>query len=73
VTCAQLLHVLAGPPVGGDPPRVLPLFRVLAPDSEVLASPEMFKPYYDEGTDLARDSWSGNSWQQGGAPVWGPA
>ena len=45
--------------------------RNMGPDSAVLANPDSFKPYYDKGTDLALDSWSGNSWQQGGAPVWG--
>ncbi len=45
--------------------------RNTGPDSEVLANPDTFKPFYDKGTELALDSWSGDSWQQGGAPVWG--
>lgn len=45
--------------------------RNMGPDSEVLAKPDTFKPYYDKGTNLALDSWSGDSWQRGGAPVWG--
>jgi len=32
-----LTHVLAGPPVGGEPPRELPVFRVLNRDSRVVA------------------------------------
>jgi hypothetical protein len=36
--CGQgLTHVLAGPPVGGEPPHELPIFRVLDPDSRVVA------------------------------------
>jgi hypothetical protein len=31
-----LTHVLSGPPVGGTPPRELPVFRVLGRDSRVL-------------------------------------
>jgi len=45
--------------------------RNIGPDSEVLAKAGTFKPFYDDGTELGRDSWAGNSWQQGGAPVWG--
>ncbi len=33
----ELLHVLAGPPVGGQPPRELPVFRLLDRNSRVLA------------------------------------
>jgi len=43
----------------------------MGPDSAVLAKPGTFKAYYDEGTDLALKSWSGDAWQRGGAPVWG--
>jgi PQQ-dependent dehydrogenase (methanol/ethanol family) len=45
--------------------------RNMGPDSVVLATPGTFKPYYDTGTDLALNSWSDDSWQRGGAPVWG--
>lgn len=45
--------------------------RNMGPDSEVLANPETFKPFYDSGSELALNSWSGDSWQRGGAPVWG--
>jgi len=33
----ELTHVLAGPPVGGQPPRELPVFRLLDRNSRVLA------------------------------------
>lgn len=45
--------------------------RNMGPDDQVLADPDTFKSYYDQGTDLALDSWAGDSWQRGGAPVWG--
>ena len=45
--------------------------RNIGPDSAVLATPGTFKPFYDKGTDLALSSWSDDSWQRGGAPVWG--
>ena len=45
--------------------------RNAGPDNVVLAKPDSFRPYYDKGTELALASWSGDSWQQGGAPVWG--
>ena len=41
------------------------------PDAEVLAGPETFKPFYDRGRDLARNSWPPDGWKHGGAPVWG--
>jgi PQQ-dependent dehydrogenase (methanol/ethanol family) len=45
--------------------------RNMGPDSVVLATPGTFKSFYDDGTDLALSSWSGDSWKRGGAPVWG--
>lgn len=33
---AGLTHLLAGPPVGGQPPGELPVFRILDPDSKIL-------------------------------------
>jgi PQQ-dependent dehydrogenase (methanol/ethanol family) len=45
--------------------------RNMGPDSQVLANPDTFKPFYDQGTELALESWSGDAWQRGGAPVWG--
>jgi PQQ-dependent dehydrogenase (methanol/ethanol family) len=45
--------------------------RNLGPDEEVLANPGTFKPYYDDGTDLALRSWPADTYQRGGAPVWG--
>jgi lanthanide-dependent methanol dehydrogenase len=41
------------------------------PDAEVLAKPGTFKPYYEKGTELAQKSWPGDTWKNGGAPVWG--
>jgi PQQ-dependent dehydrogenase (methanol/ethanol family) len=40
-------------------------------DADVLAKPGSFKPYYDKGAELARDSWAHDSWRTGGGPVWG--
>jgi len=40
-------------------------------DEEVLAKPESFKPFYDQGTELALNSWPKDAWKNGGAPVWG--
>ena len=45
--------------------------RNLGPDSTVLARAGTFRPFYDKGTELALKSWGGNTWQRGGAPVWG--
>ena len=41
------------------------------PDKLVLATPGIFKPRYDKGSDLALTSWAHNSWQHGGVPIWG--
>jgi PQQ-dependent dehydrogenase (methanol/ethanol family) len=41
------------------------------PDSEVLADPATFRPFYDKGAGLAERSWPRDGWQHGGAPVWG--
>jgi len=43
----------------------------IGPDSDVLASPATFRPAYDSGANLGLRSWSSDSWQHGGAPVWG--
>jgi PQQ-dependent dehydrogenase (methanol/ethanol family) len=45
--------------------------RNMGPDSDMLAKPGTFKPFYDKGSDLGLSTWSGDSWQRGGAPVWG--
>lgn len=45
--------------------------RNIGPDTAVLASAGTFKPFYDNGADLALSSWSGDAWKHGGAPVWG--
>jgi len=43
----------------------------IGPDSQVLAKPGTFKPFYDRGTELALTSWPADVWKNGGAPVWG--
>ena len=43
----------------------------IGPDSEVLARPGVFKPFYDRGEELALRSWPPDVWRAGGAPVWG--
>lgn len=43
----------------------------IGPDDEVLAKPGTFKPFYQRGSQLARDSWPKDGWKNGGAPVWG--
>lgn len=45
--------------------------RNVGPDTAVLASPENFRPFYDRGTELARETWADDSWRTGGGPVWG--
>ncbi len=41
------------------------------PDADVLAAPGTFKPFYEAGEQLARESWPADGWKHGGAPVWG--
>jgi len=41
------------------------------PDSEVLAKPGTFKPFYDKGAELGASSWPTGAYKLGGAPVWG--
>lgn len=43
----------------------------IGPDSELLAKPGTFKPFYDKGTELSLKSWPRDLWKHGGAPVWG--
>jgi len=43
----------------------------VGPDSEVLAKPRIFKPFYDRGAELGLTSWPADVWKNGGAPVWG--
>jgi lanthanide-dependent methanol dehydrogenase len=45
--------------------------RNIGPDAEMRATPGTFKPPYDSGTELGAQSWAGDSWRRGGAPVWG--
>ncbi len=41
------------------------------PDDEVLVKPGSFRPFYEKDNQLALTSWEGETWQRGGAPVWG--
>lgn len=41
------------------------------PDSQVLANPDTFRPFYDEGTELGLTTWAGDTWKLAGVPVWG--
>jgi lanthanide-dependent methanol dehydrogenase len=43
----------------------------IGPDKDVLARSGTFKPFYEKGNQLARDSWPKDGWKRGGAPVWG--
>ncbi|MDX1406229.1 MAG: PQQ-dependent dehydrogenase, methanol/ethanol family, partial [Woeseiaceae bacterium] len=55
-----------------DNGRVVWTARNMGPDAEVLAKPGTFKAHYDDGTELALRSWDGDdTYQRGGAPVWG--
>jgi alcohol dehydrogenase (cytochrome c) len=45
--------------------------RNIGPDEAVLARPGTFEPFYDRGRNLGQSSWPGDTWQRGGAPVWG--
>ncbi len=41
------------------------------PDSDVMAKPSVFRPFYDKGTDLGVSSWPADVWRRAGVPVWG--
>ncbi|HEX2248784.1 MAG TPA: PQQ-dependent dehydrogenase, methanol/ethanol family [Gemmatimonadales bacterium] len=43
----------------------------IGPDADVLARPGTFKPFYQRGSQLALESWPGETWKRGGGPVWG--
>jgi PQQ-dependent dehydrogenase (methanol/ethanol family) len=43
----------------------------VGPDSDLLAKPGTFKPFYQKGNDLSVNSWPKDGWKNGGAPVWG--
>jgi alcohol dehydrogenase (cytochrome c) len=45
--------------------------RNIGPDDAILARPGTFKAFYDRGKNLGQTSWPGDTWQRGGAPVWG--
>src|ERR1700680_2321058 len=51
--------------------RTLWIARNIGPDKDMLARAGTFKPPYDSGVDLGARSWAHESWQTGGAPVWG--
>src|SRR5256885_7413016 len=36
----------------------------IGPDSQVLAKPGTFKPFYDRGTELALTSWPADEWKR---------
>jgi lanthanide-dependent methanol dehydrogenase len=43
----------------------------IGPDADMRAQAGVFKPVYDQGTELGTRTWSNDSWKTGGAPVWG--
>ncbi|HZI20882.1 MAG TPA: PQQ-dependent dehydrogenase, methanol/ethanol family [Gemmatimonadales bacterium] len=43
----------------------------VGPDSELLARPGTFRPFYDKGKDLGAATWPPDAWRHGGGPVWG--
>ena len=43
----------------------------VGPDSELLARPGTFRPFYDKGEDLGATTWPPDAWRHGGGPVWG--
>jgi PQQ-dependent dehydrogenase (methanol/ethanol family) len=51
--------------------RALWSARNLGPDEEMRARADTFRPPYDRGADLGKQSWGNDSWRTGGAPVWG--
>lgn len=51
--------------------KVLWTARNVGPDTEVLATSATFRPFYDKGENLGATSWPGDTWKNGGAPVWG--
>ena len=51
--------------------RVVWTAHNLGPDADMLARPDTFRPPYGGGVDEGARSWAGDSWKNGGAPVWG--
>ena len=43
----------------------------IGPDSEILAKPGEFNPFYDHTPNLGESTWPKDAWKIGGAPVWG--
>ncbi len=51
--------------------KVLWTANNLGPDTDVLAKSDSFHPFYDKGENLGSTSWPGDTWKNGGGPVWG--
>ncbi|HET7757627.1 MAG TPA: PQQ-dependent dehydrogenase, methanol/ethanol family, partial [Steroidobacteraceae bacterium] len=43
----------------------------LGPDADMLVRPDTFRPPYGGAVGQGAGSWPGESWKNGGAPVWG--
>lgn len=41
------------------------------PDSDMIARPGTFRPFYDQGANLGVSSWPPDGWKRAGVPVWG--
>lgn len=41
------------------------------PDSDMIARPGTFRPFYDNGANLGVSSWPPDGWKRAGVPVWG--
>jgi len=41
------------------------------PDSDMIARPGTFRPFYDKGANLGVSSWPADAWKRAGVPVWG--
>ncbi|HET9708798.1 MAG TPA: PQQ-dependent dehydrogenase, methanol/ethanol family [Gemmatimonadales bacterium] len=41
------------------------------PDSDMIARPGTFRPFYDKGENLGASSWPPDAWKRAGIPVWG--
>ena len=41
------------------------------PDSDMIARPGTFRPFYDKGANLGLSSWPTDAWKRAGVPVWG--
>jgi lanthanide-dependent methanol dehydrogenase len=43
----------------------------IGPDEDMRIQPQTFRPPYDTEPQSGTQTWSGDSWRKGGAPVWG--